>query len=52
MPKGTPSGPSARSLASELNRMRKRIERGEAKTKELKAMVNTLEKVLDEILEE
>ncbi len=41
-------GPSAKQLAQELGRLRKRIERAEKKTADLKQMVYALETLLDD----
>ncbi len=50
MAKKTPV--SAQTIGRELNRLRKRVERGEKKTAELKGMVDALEDILDKVIDE
>ncbi len=44
--------PTAKTVSRELARIRKRVERGEGKTAELKAMVRAMEYMLDELTED
>lgn len=43
--------PTPRGLAREITSLRKRIERAEARTSDLKVMVNALENMLDEAID-